>query len=102
MSDDRFAGLLHRELTADVVGEVGDERVRQDKKWGEQNHAAPVWFAILGEEVGEVARAMLEGKPGAYREELLQVAAVAIAAVECYDRIMRDIDNPRPLGSLTR
>jgi len=48
---------------------------------------------ILGEEVGEANKAALEthfkyegNNPDDYRKELIQIAAVAIAAVECYDR----------------
>jgi NTP pyrophosphatase (non-canonical NTP hydrolase) len=83
-----------------VLAEVAQERGRQDGLWGEQNHDPFTWLAILGEEVGEVNRAALEavfweryGKPnrplqlaGHYREELIQVAAVAVAMVECLDR----------------
>lgn len=70
----------------EVLEEVYCERVRQQEKWGEQNHNAPLWYAILGEEVGEVARSILERDPENYREELVQVAAVAVAMVEAYDR----------------
>jgi hypothetical protein len=47
-------------------------------------------FAVLGEEVGEVARALLETSFGNdtdlhLREELVQVAAVAVAWVEAID-----------------
>lgn len=61
---------------------VGKERDRQDKKWGKQDHEPDRWLRILVEEVGEVARAIDENKPEDYITELIQVAAVAIAAVE--------------------
>lgn len=77
---------LNAEITSAVLGEVLVERVRQQVKWGEQNHNAPLWFAILGEEVGEVANAFLERDMANYRTELIQVAAVAVAMVEAYDR----------------
>ena len=74
-----------------IVEEIFAERVRQDARWGEQNHTPIWWHAILAEEVGEVAKAILElqfaGKSiAAVRKELVQVAAVAIAAVESIDR----------------
>ena len=77
-----------------VLIEVEEERNNQDRKWGEQNHEHYRWCAILGEEVGEVSEAVLkadpeEGEGGAFiriREELIQVAAVAVAWVESYDR----------------
>ena len=69
-----------------ILDEVFDERGFQDEKWGEQNHPPVFWLAILTEEVGEVARALQEGKWGQYRDELVQVAAVAVAAVASLDR----------------
>lgn len=69
-----------------VLGEVMKERRNQEAQWGMQDHNAPLWYAILGEEVGEVARGFLEYDMPNYREELIQVAAVAVAAVEAYDR----------------
>ncbi len=93
--------------TSKVLDEVAKERSRQDEKWGIQNHLPIEYCAILGEEVGEVNKAALEAHFGYaynhgefpaktelskslhledYRKELIQVAAVAVAMVECYDR----------------
>jgi len=80
-----------------VFDDVRAERKRQELKWGEQNHSPAEWLMILGEEVGEANQAALEAhfagthNPGNhtlkdYRKELIQVAAVAIAAVESLDR----------------
>ncbi len=68
-----------------LITQVIDERRRQDEKWGAQHHGPDGWLAILTEEVGEVAKAILEGRGFGYRDELIQVAAVAVAAVECFD-----------------
>lgn len=69
------------------------ERVRQDMKWGEQSHQSMEWLAILTEEVGELAQAVNEqrwrARPDTLHElrlELVQVAAVAAAWLECLDR----------------
>lgn len=70
----------------DIQEDILRERVRQDKKWGVQNHAPGDWFPILMEEVGEAARAHLDGNYDNYLEELVQVAAVAVAMIECYNR----------------
>lgn len=77
--------------TYQVLDEVHEERKRQQAKWGEQNHAPADYLTILGEEVGEANKAALEAKFagkewGHYRTELIQVAAVAVAMVECFDR----------------
>ena len=75
--------------------DVMNERVRQDKKWGEQNHDPITWVAILMEEVGELAQSAIEtrfvgfGAHGSIeniRQEAVHVAAVAVAIVECLDR----------------
>lgn len=80
-----------------VLDDVRAERARQNARWGEQNHAPAVWIAILTEEVGEAAREALaltfgemdEGTGAVlnrWRAELIQCAAVAVAAVEALDR----------------
>jgi len=72
--------------TEDVLVEVHGECNRQDTLWGEQNHAPEKWLAILLEEAGEAAKAFLDGERANYREELVQVAAVAVTAIESLDR----------------
>ena len=77
--------------------DVLEERARQDAKWGVQNHDLRDWRLILGEEMGEFDQALLEGvvfdngrrdafTPRKIRYELVQVAAVALAMIECVDR----------------
>lgn len=77
------------------MSDVINERARQDKKWGEQNHYPPFWMGILGEEFGELCQAVNETvfdngtNLGGYenmRKEAVQVAAVALAFIECLDR----------------
>jgi NTP pyrophosphatase (non-canonical NTP hydrolase) len=86
--DPRLEGEEEGEMrkTAAVLQAVAIERIRQDTKWGEQNHSPFGWIAILTEEVGEAAKAALEGYASQYRDELIQVAAVAVAAVESLSR----------------
>lgn len=77
-----------------AMTDVLDERARQDLKWGTQNHPPHGWMVILMEEVGEAAQEVLEAAAGRdevealgkYRGEMVQVAAVALAAIECFDR----------------
>jgi NTP pyrophosphatase (non-canonical NTP hydrolase) len=81
----------------EIAAAVYCERIEQNRKWGQQNHAPIEWCAILGEEVGEVQKATLEthfakqhGVPENdytnYRKELIQVAAVVFAMIESLDR----------------
>lgn len=106
--------------TARVLADVVEERVRQEAKWGQQNHpdgTGDDWAFCSGQHAGwaleaaddahrrcqeapskpwgdtyalilneEVAEAFAEKDPHLLREELIQVAAVAVAWVEKLDR----------------
>lgn len=62
---------------------VAYEREAQDFKWGDQSsHPDTLWLAILVEEVGELAKAILENKQDEISDELVQCAAVAHAWIE--------------------
>jgi hypothetical protein len=100
-------GVMPDELMA-VLAEVAAERRRQDARWGEQNHpdgAGPAYAAEAARrragseraaEAGqltwrhilleEVAEAGAEHEPKRLREELIQVAAVAVAWAQAIDR----------------
>lgn len=80
-------------LNAAILGMVEAEMDRQVTKWGVQLHPPLVWNAILGEEVGEVSKAILEtwhqnrddaDQGEQYLRELVQVAAVAISAIRSF------------------
>ena len=91
-----------------VLEEILAERLRQDAKWGEQNHpdgtgrpgsrqdanyyrnlckgnspSQDNWQDILSEEVYE---AYAESDPPKLRAELVQTAAVCVAWIEAIDR----------------
>lgn len=74
-----------------VCDDVLIERVEQHRNWGNQSgHSNATWLAILTEEVGESAQAVLHNRfggkhRGTLREELVQVAAVAVAWIEAID-----------------
>ena len=75
----------------DVLKEVALERAIQDAKWGQQNHGVADWMLVLSEEFGEAAKEanevrFREKSVYDYRKELIQVAAVAVAAIESLDR----------------
>lgn len=75
-----------------IIFDVFDERKKQDEKWGKDRDLDPFfWLAILVEEVGEIAKAILEPnfsdpKNEKIRKEAVQVAAVALAFIENIDR----------------
>jgi hypothetical protein len=78
-------GIALSEARDDLYVRIEAERLRQDKKWGGQpgiDRIDKTYPAVLGEEFGEVCKDTLEGNiPGAV-EELVHVAAVAIAWAE--------------------
>jgi hypothetical protein len=76
-----------------VTTDVMLERAKQDVKWGEQNRNPVEWMSILGEEYGEACQAAndlyfatADISTADLRAELIQVAAVAVAAIENIDR----------------
>lgn len=80
-----------------VLQEIEAERLRQDEKWGQQNHSPEKWNIILDEEIGEFKRELCEAvfekhddikkrRLQKMREELIQTAAVAVVWVESLDR----------------
>ena len=86
--------MKDKQRQEEIFNKVFEERKNQDAKWGEQNHEPYKWMAILGEEVGESNKAVLEndfgnGSLDDYRKEMIQVAAVAIAAIESFDRNLK-------------
>ena len=68
------------------VDEISDELDRQDAKWGpDRTHSDEWWYAILGEEFGEVGKAMLEhhfdypqADPRDTRREVVQLVCVGL------------------------
>lgn len=75
---------------SDIYRFISAERMRQSVKHPGQTIADDTTdpykkLAILLEEVGEVARAMLDGKPIEMRTELLEVAACCVGWLESLD-----------------
>jgi hypothetical protein len=83
-----LAGNVSRECGY-AMSRVLLERMKQNDKWGEQNHSYSDWLAILSEEEGETSKEYLEWKFGGrsnkpeFLDELTQVAGVALAMLEC-------------------
>ncbi len=70
-----------------VLVQIRQERVRQDAKWGPQDHSDIEWSLILAEEFGEAMKECNEvhfrdKDPAELRKELVQVAAVAVHWLE--------------------
>ena len=89
---------------------IDAERVRQAAKWSAPGYWGSgdcssggirdiVKVGVLTEEVGEVARAVLDRKPGDLRNELVQVAAVAVAWLEGLRAVVQDESAPAATGA---
>lgn len=85
-----------------IYRDIDAERDRQEARFGRQIHSWPVWAAVLAEECGEVAEACLQAHwrepsgPEHLREELVQVAAVAVQMLEKLDAGEYIEGHPRP------
>lgn len=77
---------LWTDWRAVVEKDVRMERAEQLKKWGYQAHGTFKWLAILSEELGEAAEAMLDKDMVKVRKEVIQIAAVASAIAQCIDK----------------
>lgn len=77
-------------VQTEVLKNIVEERIRQDKKWGIQSHNFDRWFSILGEEFGEIAKEINKNPNNLYNEDLIydltQVAAVCVAWLEYLER----------------
>lgn len=74
-----------------ILFEIVNERKRQDSKWGEQNHPILQWFAIIGEEYGEMNKAWNEYNFGKIdiqelKTEAIQTCACIVAMLESIER----------------
>lgn len=85
--------LMEEQTRRTEWDDVLEELARQETKWGVQNHDPITWMAILTEEVGEASQCSLHWRFGGLkspglRQELVQVAAVAVAFIQCLDRAL--------------
>ncbi len=81
------------EIQKKIIEKVLEERTRQDEKWGKQDHAAPTWGMIIGEEYGEMCKAINEYGFNPTRRtedeiytEAIQTMASCMAMLECIER----------------
>jgi NTP pyrophosphatase (non-canonical NTP hydrolase) len=77
-------------MTLSVSDEIMAQRVRNHARWGDRSIENrppdyPGWLSTLGEEFGEVCRAIQEDQ-GRLRAELIDVAAVALMWIDSIDR----------------
>lgn len=71
----------------DVYLAVSKERIYQDRKWGLKQQSVPGFLLIMRKELEEAERAWaknVQGDRQTVLEEIVQVAATAVACLEKY------------------
>lgn len=68
-----------------VLGEIKEERRKQDEKWGTQLHTMPGWILILTEKLGDVSRCIQELDKEQTETELVKLAAMAVNILEKHE-----------------
>ena len=75
--------------TGEVLAEVARERHRQDQKWGgpthDDQHDPSDWLEYIHNKKEKAHGAETDAE---YRKRMIQIAALAVAAVESLDRQM--------------
>lgn len=97
MSKSNITGVHPTHDQDHILFDVLMERVRQDAKWGEQNHPDLYWNVILGEERGEVEKALCEDDDEQVERELVQLTAVALSWLESRARRRRRNNTPEAI-----
>lgn len=73
-----------------VYQEIQDERSRQDVQWGghehDDEHARHEWNGFIAHQMSAAATAVVQDDQSAWRERMIKIAALAVAAVESHDR----------------
>ena len=86
-----------------ILASVRKERTNQDEKWNGDNNivfrSRADGLAVLTEEVGEAACSHLEGDEESFFNEMIQVAAVAVAICEAVGLKMWDEIMERSAGT---
>lgn len=92
-------GTSDRDCVADIIDavhqhnvydDVAAERERQDAKWGgpdhDDEHCPSEFVSFIYEKSNHAVDAVFDKSPTEVRRRLIQVAALAVAAVESLDR----------------
>jgi hypothetical protein len=97
-----------------VLEQVAEERRQQDAQWGadfDDARAWREWLSLVHEHADRAQKALprpnvpRSGDPDDYRRQLVAIAAIAVAAVEAYDRangIAPDVERDEHEGAGAR
>ena len=77
-------------MTASILEEVGKERTRQIEKWtgifDDDKYTPEDWYAMIADYNAWARRMGAMGSADKSRRRYIQIAALAVAAVEALDR----------------
>ncbi len=76
-----IAELKDKGLDEEAFDMIAAEDIRQIEKWGYQEHSLETWYLILAEEIGELAKVILEAKITGGKFKLMEMEATQIATV---------------------
>ncbi len=77
------------------IGDIVAERQRQDAQWGGPEHddknTPNDWRGFIAEQLKKQSHSFVNPNPNftEYRERMIKVSALALAAVESYDRLLK-------------
>ena len=84
-----------------VFDYISDERERQDAKWGgkdhDMDHYKRIWTRLIVRQLGDADRTLERGGIDDWGNQMVQVAALAVAALEClgieYEEMFGNLDD---------
>lgn len=75
---------------ARIAKDIQDERERQSTQWGghphDDTHDPHEWIGFIHAKQGDAGDAARKGDGPEFRRRMVQIAALACAAIESYDR----------------
>jgi hypothetical protein len=85
-----------------IFREVDRERSTQDALWGgpewDDEHSEDGWIALLCRHIGLAVEDGLAENESRFRKQMVRVAALAVAALESYDRLHKE---DKPAGPIS-
>ena len=78
---------------AAIYEEISKERRRQDRTWGgnrhDDDHEPHEWAGFINHQSLMGLKAIGSSDPDEYRRRMVNVAALAVAAIEAHDRMTK-------------
>lgn len=86
----KFTTMSHGQM-GQILGQVIDRRISQDQQWGgpdgDDNNTPYHWCTFISKQsVEALAHTTLGTCPATYRDRMLDIAALAVAAIASCDR----------------